>query len=228
MLADSKQILLVLAEGWDSSVGHLQRFARAAAKADWAAVGGAIPVSLGRSGLAWGRGWHPERHDSRPSKCEGDGRAPAGVFAIPALFGAQMPPEALCLPFVVATPGLKCVDDPASVHYNRFVDVDRGVHADWASCEDMLRSDERYILGAVVAHNRDPVVPGGGSCIFLHVWGGPGVPTAGCTAMAPADMRALACWLDGAANPVLVQLPRAEYTGLREAWGLPRTDMLAP
>jgi hypothetical protein len=39
--------------------------------------------------------------------------------------------------------------------------------------------------------------------------------------MALADMLELACWLDGAADPVLVQLPRTEYEALRQAWGLP-------
>ena len=33
----------------------------------------------------------------------------------------------------------------------------------------MLRADGRYAIGAVVAHNADPpLLPGAGSCIFLH------------------------------------------------------------
>ena len=39
--------------------------------------------------------------------------------------------------------------------------------------------------------------------------------------MALADMTEVAGWLDGAAAPLLVQLPQVEYEGLREAWGLP-------
>ena len=85
----------------------------------------------------------------------------------------------------------------------------------------MLRADARYALGAVVAHNAALPLAGCGSCIFLHVWQAPGVPTAGCTAMALADMSAIAGWLDGAATPVLVQLPQAEYERWRAAWGLP-------
>ena len=34
-------------------------------------------------------------------------------------------------------------------------------------------------------------------------------------------MTEIAGWLDGAAAPVLVQLPWAEYERWREAWGLP-------
>ena len=62
---------------------------------------------------------------------------------------------------------------------------------------------------------------GCGSCIFLHVWAAPGVPTAGCTAMALDDMHVLAGWLDVGAAPLLVQLPRAAYERCRVAWGLP-------
>jgi hypothetical protein len=39
--------------------------------------------------------------------------------------------------------------------------------------------------------------------------------------MALAEMSDVATWLDGAAEPLLVQLPREEYEGLREAWELP-------
>jgi L,D-peptidoglycan transpeptidase YkuD (ErfK/YbiS/YcfS/YnhG family) len=218
-IAASRQLLLVVAPGWGRTAGHLQRFARASDGDDWQPVGSAMPVSLGRAGLAWGRGLHP---DAEPAKREGDGRAPAGVFAITALFGHTDNPlaGAARLPYLVTTPDLKAIDDLASAHYNRVVDQ-RAVTPDWSSCEDMLRGDERYALGAVVAHNPAPAVSGAGSCIFLHVWESAGAPTAGCTAMALADMTALAGWLDAAAAPVLVQLPQAEYEARRAAWGLP-------
>lgn len=182
-----------------------------------------VPVTLGRAGLAWGRGLHPAMPGRQ--KCEGDGRSPAGVFAITALFGIATLgspfARAAKLPYLCATRDLKCIDDPASAHYNRVVDRSIAAQADWTTCEDMLRSDERYAVGAVIAHNCERPVPGSGSCIFLHVWEAPGIPTAGCTAMALAAMTETAAWLDGLASPVLVQLPQAEYEGLREAWGLP-------
>lgn len=218
----SRQMLRVIAPGWDSAAAVLQRFERPVVSGDWQACGPAIPVSLGRSGLAWGRGLH--RAVGGAEKGEGDGRAPAGIFALTALFGYAAPDSTLAraarLPYLVATADLKAIDDPASAHYNRIVDQS-AVKPDWASCEDMLRSDGRYALGAVVAHNAEPVVPGAGSCIFLHVWEGPGAPTAGCTAMALADMTALAGWLAAAAEPVLVQLPQAEYERWAADWGLP-------
>ena len=221
LLASSRQLLLVVAPDWESTAGVLHCFERGT---HWLPAFPPIPVSLGKSGLAWGRGLHPNDDPVGRQKCEGDGRAPAGIFAITALFGEaaadSLPARAFKLPWLAATPDLKAIDDPASAFYNRIVDQS-AVQADWVSCEDMLRSDLRYAIGAVVAHNAVPPVPGAGSCIFLHVWGGEGVPTAGCTAMALADMTEVAGWLDASAAPLLVQLPRVEYEARRAAWHLP-------
>lgn len=224
-MASSRQLLLVIASGWEAPAAQLQRFERVHLDANWQPVGVKIAVSLGKSGLAWGRGLHPESCRAKPEKLEGDGCAPAGIFAIPTLFGyaASDSPfaDAAKLPYLCATTDLKAVDDPASRYYNQIVDQSSVAQPDWVSCEDMRRSDQRYAVGAVVAHNTEPPVPGAGSCIFLHVWESEGRPTAGCTAMSLADMTALAGWLDGAASPVLVQLPRSEYERRSEDWGLP-------
>jgi L,D-peptidoglycan transpeptidase YkuD (ErfK/YbiS/YcfS/YnhG family) len=222
MPAASRQLLLCLASGQDSPLGRLQRFTRLPA-GGWVADGAMVPVTLGRAGLAWGRGLHPAMPDRQ--KCEGDGRSPAGIFAVTARFGLAEPGSTLAnaakLPCLRATRDLKCIDDPASANYNRIVDQTAIARPDWVSCEDMLRGDGRYAVGAVVGHNCDPVVAGAGSCIFLHVWEAPGMPTAGCTAMALADMSRIAAWLDGAAAPLLVQLPQAEYERRRADWDLP-------
>ena len=85
----------------------------------------------------------------------------------------------------------------------------------------MLRADSRYDLGAVVAHNVAPPLAGAGSCIFLHVWQDAATPTAGCTAASLANMSEVCAWLDATANPLLVQLPQAEYIRYRQAWALP-------
>ncbi len=225
LTAASRQLLVVVAPHWESATGRLQRFARDHVDACWQAAGSALAVSLGRSGLAWGRGRHPPSGGAGPVKREGDGRSPAGVFAITALFGAAASDGPLAraarLPYLAATAGLKAIDDPASRYYNRIVDQTAIAQPDWASCEDLLRDDGRYAVGAVVAHNAEPPLPGAGSCIFLHVWSCAAAPTAGCTALALADMSELAGWLDGAAAPLLVQLPRAEYECRRADWGLP-------
>ena len=224
-LALSRQLLLVVTSGWGSCTAQLQRFERVTLDGEWQAVGEAITASLGRCGLAWGRGLHPQVSGVGLAKREGDGCAPAGIFSITALFGYAAPDSSFAraakLPYLYATHDLKAIDDPASAYYNRIVDQSSVTQPDWTSCEEMLRIDQRYAVGAVVAHNSEPPVPGAGSCIFLHVWESEGAPTAGCTAMSLADMSEIASWLAGAAAPLLVQLPRLEYEDLRVAWALP-------
>jgi len=224
-LAAACQLLVVRAADWNSCTARLQRLARATPNETWQQIGEAIDVSLGRHGLAWGIGRHGTVDRPGPRKSEGDGRAPAGIFAISELFGVAGADSAFAraarLPYRAASADLICVDDPASAHYNRFVDLATNPQRDWQSQEEMLRSDARYTLGAVIAHNSPEPVPGAGSCIFLHVWQAAGVPTAGCTAGTLAEITEICAWLDGAATPLLVQLPEIEYAHFRAAWALP-------
>jgi hypothetical protein len=100
--------------------------------------------------------------------------------------------------------------------------VDRGtVSPDWTGSERMLRPDELYRWGILVDHNTNPAVAGGGSCIFMHIWRGPGKPTVGCTAMPQAEIESLLGWLDPSRGPLLVQLPESRYRSLRKRWHLP-------
>lgn len=219
----SRQLLLVVAEDWGSKAGTLQRHARVGAESPWTAVGAPVVVNLGRGGLGWGRGLHGTVAGEGPVKREGDGRAPAGVFAVGEGFAED--PQGLGplrLHVLRADAELFCVDDPASPLYNRMTRLPAGTAAPWKSAEDMLRKDGQYRLGAYVRHNADPAVAGMGSCIFLHIWLGRGVASSGCTNMDSPDMLELLRWLDAAQVPVLAQLPRAEYERLKAAWNLPR------
>jgi L,D-peptidoglycan transpeptidase YkuD (ErfK/YbiS/YcfS/YnhG family) len=220
LVTSSRQLLLVLAPSWECCVGELQRYERLSLVDSWQAVGPVIPVSLGRSGLAWGRGLHTLVDAQGPRKIEGDGCAPAGVFAITALFGYGAAESCTKLAYLRASTDLKAIDDPASVYYNRIVDQSKIAQPDWLSCEDMLRDDQRYAVGAVVGHNTEYPEPAAGSCIFLHVWEHEAAPTAGCTAMSLVNMSELAAWLDGDAQPLLVQLPQMAHEAQLEAWGL--------
>ena len=96
------------------------------------------------------------------------------------------------------------VDDPRSPHYNTWQRVGAdGKAGKWSSAEEL----SAYRLAVVVRHNTDPVEPGAGSAIFLHVWRGPHQSTAGCTALDEGALRTLLGWLDQDARPLLVQLP---------------------
>ena len=220
--AGSNQLVLVTTPGWDASQATVRRYERSGDR--WQPVGAAWPAIIGRSGAAWGLGRHPDVAGT-PVKREGDGRAPAGVFAIGTAFGYGETADT-ALPYAPMTGGDWCIDVPGSTLYNRIVNVDEvGAAAIEGSTEPMRRDlhkdgDGRYVQGFVIEHNT-AAVPQGGSCIFAHVWKTPDTPTAGCTAMDADHMQALLAWLDPAARPLLVLLPEAEHARFHATWGLP-------
>jgi L,D-peptidoglycan transpeptidase YkuD (ErfK/YbiS/YcfS/YnhG family) len=138
---------------------------------------------------------------ARPGlKREGDGHTPTGVYRVGTAFGSELA-IATGLEYRRATADDFWVDDPDSPQYNRWV---TGQPA--AKSFEKLRQDA-YKYATVIEYNTDPVVPGHGSAIFLHVWSGPDQPTAGCVALAEADVRELLKWLDRRQNPVIVLNP---------------------
>jgi D-alanyl-D-alanine dipeptidase len=225
-LRASTQILVVTTQDWNGVDGTLQMYERPQARKRWKAVGESIPIVVGKKGLGWGAGVASAREAGRrgaggPVKHEGDGKSPAGIFRLSSAFGyAVQGQPGWKMPYVSLTPSVECVDDARSKFYTRVVDR-ASVSPDWNSSEQMLRSDGLYRWGMVVDHNTEPVITGGGSCIFLHIWLGPGVGTTGCTAMAQEQLEALLARLDPARKPLLVQLPRPQYKKLRRHWKLP-------
>lgn len=220
--AAAQQLVLVVTPDWNATHGTLQRYSRRGD--DWREEGAATTVVIGRSGAAWGIGLHPVQNEG-PSKREGDGRSPAGVFAIGTAFG-YAPSEPLAMPYRALDAGDYCIDDSGSAYYNRIVaQSDVGADAVAASTEPMRRDlhvngDDAYKIGFVVEHNPRGA-PGGGSCIFVHLWKTPDTPTSGCTALAEPALRDLLGWLQPRRQPVFVLLPESEYRRLRAAWQLP-------
>jgi L,D-peptidoglycan transpeptidase YkuD (ErfK/YbiS/YcfS/YnhG family) len=210
--SSTEQVVLVTTDDWDSPNGTLLRLSRSGG--GWVAVGHAVPVTIGRNGLAWGLGVHSAPPAS-PQKAEGDGRAPAGAFALGPVFGyAPEPPSGSRLPYRHSTARDYWIDDPESADYNRWVTLPEGLPNEpekrWKSFERMRRDDHLYEIGIVVHHNTAPITKGKGSAIFLHVWRAPGVATAGCTAMAKQDLLDLIRWLDPAKKPLLIQAPGSQ------------------
>ena len=220
-LLRARQLIVVTTRGWDDVPGTLRRFERKGTKGAWLRMGKDVPVAVGRSGLGWGAGLVDAGASGGPTKREGDGKAPAGVFGLGPAFGFA-PERAAWLRFhyIPLTPSVECVDDTASRRYNLILDRLAAGEVDWNSSERM-RSVEGYRWGLVVRHNAAPPVAGQGSCIFLHVWAGPGRGTAGCTALEEGNLTELLRWLDPKKSPLLVQLPEAEYARLRAGWRMP-------
>jgi D-alanyl-D-alanine dipeptidase len=213
---NTQQIVLVETDSWSSMTGELQMLSRS--PHGWIAVGGKIPVSVGHKGLAWGSGLQQALTDG-PQKVEGDGKAPAGVFRFGTAFGYDPEPlPGLKLPYRQATDRDYYVDDSDSPQYNLWETLpDATSKPTWKSAERMKRNDHLYELGIVVQQNNDPVTPGKGSAVFLHVWRRPSSPTAGCTAMSKEDLTALMMWLDPAKEPLLIQAPREEMHKIKIA-----------
>lgn len=216
------QLVLVVVPDWQAAAGTLVRYDRV--DGGWVRGGPRVPVTIGRAGSGWGSGLHPAT-DSEPTKREGDGRSPAGVFAIGMAFGADATLDT-GLAYRPLTAHDWCIDDPASPHYNRIVDDrDVGTEAVRGSTEPMRRDlhldgDRLYEVGFVIEHNAG-CAAGAGSCIFAHPWHDAGSPTAGCTALAASELRDLLRWLRADAQPRFVLLPAAEHRRVWRAWDLP-------
>lgn len=136
----------------------------------WA--GRRLRCALGRAGVS-------------AQKREGDGATPSGAFAMRRVLyrpDREPRPETTlpCQP-IAATDGW--CDAPRDAAYNR------PVHLPYpASAEALWRTDRLYDLIVVLGHNDDPVVPGQGSAIFLHLASPDFAPTAGCVVLARADL----------------------------------------
>jgi len=228
-LAGSGQLVLVVAKNWNADQAWLRRFERTAG-GKWRPQGDAVRVTLGRNGLAWGRGVHGAALGPGPVKVEGDGRSPAGVFTFATAFAYQ--PEELWkpvhMPMHRVTARTVCVETIDSKSYNRIVEEGDQTPQDWVQTDKMLRPDGLYRYGLLVNNNAPDTEPGAGSCIFFHIWRRPGAPTAGCTAMNTAAIQVILAWLDSTRQPVLVQLPEAELARLAPQWGAPELAVAPP
>ncbi|MGH9521373.1 MAG: L,D-transpeptidase family protein [Terriglobales bacterium] len=209
----ARKLIVVTTPGWNSVDGTLTRYERSHKK--WKQVGEPVPIVVGKNGLAWDPSL--EQGDA-PVKHEGDGRSPAGIYPINETFGFA-PSLGGSKHYLSLTPAVECVDDTNSSHYAHIVSNEQ-VSKDWNSSEHM-RSIDAYRWGAIVPYNMSSTKPGAGSCIFLHVWSGPGKGTAGCTAMPEQTMSDMVRWIGSPGATVLVQMPASEYERLKQSLGTP-------
>jgi L,D-peptidoglycan transpeptidase YkuD (ErfK/YbiS/YcfS/YnhG family) len=166
-----------------SSYGTLSMWARDGAC--WRRVGGPWQARLGRSGLS-------------AAKREGDGATPIGTYRLGSTVYGIAPDPGVRLPYHRIRCGDWWVSDVASPSYNRFRHV-----ACWrllAASEALWTITPQYRYFAVVEYNTDPVVPGRGSAIFLHVAAG---ATAGCVALPEPQLLRLLRWLRLEAKPLI-------------------------
>jgi len=133
-------------------------------------------------------------------KREGDGKSPSGIFPLKMAFGYD---EAVRtkMPYRQTLPDDLWVDDVNAADYNRWV---KKSDTKANSYEKMKRDDGLYKYGLVIEYNTNPVIPGHGSAIFLHVWKGKGSSTAGCVATSEDNVVKILGWLDPEKLPLII------------------------
>ncbi|MDX2073079.1 MAG: L,D-transpeptidase family protein [Alphaproteobacteria bacterium] len=135
-------------------------------------------------------------------KKEGDGCTPTGTFALRECWFRmdRMESPRTKLPLKLIRPEDGWCDDVRSSEYNKHIkitgdrlQVTEGTPKPAAlnlqpSFEHLWRDDHVYDLIVPLGYNDDPVVPGRGSAIFMHVAHGDYRGTEGCIALAKEDM----------------------------------------
>ena len=121
-------------------------------------------------------------------KIEGDGVTPIGCFAIRYILYRSdripLPRTGLSVQQIAADDGW--CDDPDDKFYNKRVRLPY-----LGRTEKLFREDNLYDLIAVLGYNDDPVIPGNGSAIFMHIAQSNYAPTAGCVALGLPDLRSI-------------------------------------
>nr|WP_294510331.1 L,D-transpeptidase family protein [uncultured Rhodopila sp.] len=142
--------------------------------------GGLLTIQSETFRAALGRG------GVRADKREGDGVTPAAALPLRQVFyrADRLAAPDCAVPVRALGRDDGWCDDPADAAYNRPVRLPIG-----ASAEALWRDDAVYDIIGVLGWNDNPIEPGRGSAIFLHIAQPDYAPTAGCVALAPDDLR---------------------------------------
>ena len=132
-----------------------------------------FPCSHGRGGIA-------------RAKTEGDLVTPSGAWSMLWLYwrADRSARPSTSLATRPLGPQQGWAETPEDPEYNRAIRHPHGWPAD-----RMARGDPLYDICVVTDHNQDPVIPGAGSAIFVHLWRRPRWPTAGCVAFRRNDLE---------------------------------------
>ena len=120
-------------------------------------------------------------------KKEGDGKTPKGIFKIEHLYFRK---DRIKKPLTK----LKCIeikrnmgwcDDVKNKKYNKLIKINKN-----CSHEKLFRKDKKYDLLIPIKYNFNKIIPGKGSCIFIHLTSDY-KPTAGCISLKKKDLLIL-------------------------------------
>jgi L,D-peptidoglycan transpeptidase YkuD (ErfK/YbiS/YcfS/YnhG family) len=204
-ITDSKQVVLVSANSWQSTVGTVQVFERD--KNSWLATQKPVQAILGYGGLVPGN-----------NRKQGTGKTPTGTYAFTSAFGIKSDPGTKLNYVKVGKNDAWTYNPKFPSTYNIFQTANK----DWSSygnyVEILSTYRKQYNYVAVVDFNLPPgkitqganginrtdqsANTGQGGGIFLHVSNG--TKTAGCVAIPEKAMKAILEWIDPDKNPVIV------------------------
>lgn len=225
----TQQLVIGITPNKDSSNVTLSVFEKNA-NTGWKQQGTPWKGRLGRNGLAWGLGLHPNNLAGLKKK-EGDGRSPAGLFKIGSgssfAFGyAPSIQKKIKLPYKQITTKDLWVEDSKSTNYNQHILLGHTPKSTWEKDAQMRQGDYAHALKLFIAHNegtaKKRAIANAGSAIFFHIWRSNGAKaTAGCTTMDPTKLKELIARIDPSKAPVYLLLTNADYQKYRTAWKLP-------
>jgi len=184
--AQSRQLLIAQNKSSEATTGLLYSYVLS--EQGWEVGQKTLIVNFGKTGIA-----------APGQKREGDGRTPAGAFAIGSAFGYQTDLETN-LPFITLNENHFWDSESSSPTYNQLLE-ERPAGNNY---EVMRRQDHLYEYGLVICYNMEPAIPNHGSAIFIHVERRPGSPTLGCISMAREPLRQLIEWLEPEKQPFIV------------------------
>jgi D-alanyl-D-alanine dipeptidase len=209
-LQKSKQLVLIITNGWNSTHGQLQTYERFNVKDAWKPTSAATPVVIDSNGLAWVT--QPEQTPTGPIKKEGDMRTPAGIFPLGPTFGfGPSYIKKISMPYQEITANTVCVNDSQSHYYGRIIDTKKIAKPDWKS-SDSMRQNPQNLWGIAVQT---------GSCSFLNIANKESTTNTDSVALPETEIENLITWLNPHKKALIVILPKTEYKKLQQAWDLP-------
>ncbi len=142
---------------------------------------------LGRFACAVGRG------GLTTNKVEGDHKTPVGEFKFKKIYYRKdrLGEMIFQIPFATIRENDGWCDDPKNKLYNQHVQFPFD-----ASAERLFRDDDLYDIICVLNYNTNPIVPGKGSAIFLHICKSNFAGTEGCVAIEKKNILKLVNLID--------------------------------
>jgi L,D-peptidoglycan transpeptidase YkuD (ErfK/YbiS/YcfS/YnhG family) len=186
-ISDSSQVLLVTNDCPSSVSVKITILEKNDRK--WTKVRAPMKGVIGKNGFA-----------KYNEKREGDGCTPSGVFSLQRTFGYGDSIRSK-MPYRQILSDDLWIDDSNAADYNRLV---KKAETRALSFEIMKRDDNLYKYGIIIEYNTDPVIKGRGSAIFIHIWRGENVPTAGCVAVSEKNMIKILEILNPKAKPLII------------------------